>query len=168
MGLSHNLIWHQTHLSVHLPPPPNQAVHQPVYEHQGKHQDGTKYDIAVSMPPCFLFFFPDQREGGNFKAAVKRENKAAESVCQGGQPWQSQQGTSLRIRKHSSFFKQVAAFHTQSTNIISPRTQDTSSKSFLEAQCPAAAPGTPRQQGAARDGSLAWTSEAVSSYRRPC
>lgn len=112
-------------------------------------------------------FLPDHREGGNFKAAIKQENKAAESVCQGGQPQQSQQGTLLRIRKHSSFFKQVAAFHTQSPNVISSRMRDTSPKGFSEAQCPAAAPGTPGQQGAAGDSSLARTSEAVGSYRRP-
>lgn len=42
--------------------------------------------IAVSIPPgCpFFFFFPDQGKGGNFKAAIKQENKAAESSYQGG------------------------------------------------------------------------------------
>jgi len=44
---------------------------------------------------------------------------------------------------------------------------DAAPKGFARAQCPSAPPGTAGQQGAAGDGSLAWTSEVVGSYRRP-
>lgn len=80
---------------------------------------------------------------------------------------QSQQGTFLRIGKHSSFFKQVAVFHTQSPNDLSPRTRDTSPEGFSEAQCPAAAPSSPGQQDIVENGSLARTSEPLGSHRRP-
>lgn len=74
-------------------------------------------DLVPLQSPCYrvicLFFLLDQRESRSFKAAIKQEHKATQSVCWRGQPQQSQQGTLLRIRKHSSFFKEVAVFHTQ-------------------------------------------------------
>lgn len=123
----------------------------------------------------FVFFFFLTREGGNFKAATKQENKAAQSVCQGGQPWKSQHGTLLRIRK---LFLQAGGCISCSKSPCH-LTQDlgyipkgllrslVSSSSSWHSQQQRAAGCSTVQQGAAGDGSPTRTSEALGSYRRP-
>lgn len=100
---------------------------------------------------------PDTNKAGKWDSRISLPGKPAPAT------WA---GTWLRIRKHFSFFKQVAAYHTQSPNIILPRMGGRSPKDFSEVQCPEAAPGALGQQGTAGNGS-GTDPRAGSSYKRP-
>ncbi|RLW00757.1 hypothetical protein DV515_00008683 [Chloebia gouldiae] len=62
---------------------------------------------------------------------------------------------------------QVAAFHTPKSQRHIAQDVGYIPKGFSEAQCPAAAPGAPGQQGTAGNGSLAQTLGAGGSYKSP-